>query len=37
MIWARDGFLVKVDRDPATGALWRYRLLRDQPTHPPVG
>jgi len=37
MIWARDGYLTKADRDPASGSLWRYRLNRDQPTHPPVG
>jgi hypothetical protein len=37
MIWARDGFLIKADRDASAGAPWRYRLLRDDPTHPPVG
>jgi hypothetical protein len=37
MIWARDGFLTKADRDPNSGAQWRYRLNRDQPSHPPVG
>ncbi|MGH8057750.1 MAG: hypothetical protein ACREOH_11030 [Candidatus Entotheonellia bacterium] len=37
MIWARDGHLVKVDRAPGRQAPWRYRLLRDQPTHPPTG
>jgi hypothetical protein len=37
MIWARDGYLTKADRDPGSGSLWRYRLNRDQPTHPPVG
>jgi hypothetical protein len=37
MIWARDGYLTKADRDPASGSQWRYRLHRDQPTHPPVG
>jgi hypothetical protein len=36
MLWARDGFLTKADRDPHSGSLWRYRLNRDQPTHPPV-
>jgi hypothetical protein len=37
MIWARDGFLIKADRDSSPGASWRYRLLRDDPAHPPVG
>jgi hypothetical protein len=37
MIWARDGFLIKADRDPSPTAPWRYRLLRDDPTPPPVG
>jgi hypothetical protein len=37
MMWARDGHLIKVDRDAAPGASWRYRLLRDDPEHPPVG
>jgi hypothetical protein len=37
MIWARDGFLIKADRDASPGASWRYRLLRDDPEHPPVG
>jgi hypothetical protein len=37
MIWARDGFLIKADRDSGGGASWRYRLLRDDPEHPPVG
>jgi hypothetical protein len=37
MMWARDGFLIKADRDASPGAPWRYRLLRDDPTHPPVG
>jgi hypothetical protein len=37
MMWARDGFLIKANRDSATGAPWRYRLLRDDPVHPPVG
>jgi hypothetical protein len=37
MIWARDGFLIKADRDSSPGAPWRYRLLRDDPEHPPVG
>jgi hypothetical protein len=37
MIWARDGYLVKADRDASPGAPWRYRLNRDQPTHPPIG
>jgi hypothetical protein len=37
MIWARDGYLVKADRDTTPGAGWRYRLNRDHPTHPPVG
>ena len=37
MIWARDGFLIKADRDTTPGAGWRYRLNRDHPTHPPVG
>ena len=37
MMWARDGFLIKVDRHPSPGAPWRYRLLRDASEHPPVG
>jgi hypothetical protein len=37
MIWARDGFLIKADRDAHPSAPWRYRLLRDDPAHPPVG
>jgi hypothetical protein len=37
MMWARDGFLIKADRDSSPGASWRYRLLRDAPEHPPVG
>jgi hypothetical protein len=37
MMWARDGFLIKADRDATPGAPWRYRLLRDDPAHPPVG
>jgi hypothetical protein len=37
MIWARDGHLIKADRDSGPGAAWRYRLLRDDPEHPPVG
>ena len=37
MIWARDGFLIKADRDASPRASWRYRLLRDDPEHPPVG
>jgi hypothetical protein len=37
MIWARDGYLIKADRDASPGASWRYRLLRDDPEHPPVG
>jgi hypothetical protein len=37
MIWARDGFLIKANRDSSPGAPWRYRLLRDAPEHPPVG
>jgi hypothetical protein len=37
MMWARDGFLIKADRDSGPGAPWRYRLLRDDPEHPPVG
>jgi hypothetical protein len=37
MMWARDGFLIKADRDSTPGASWRYRLLRDDPQHPPVG
>jgi hypothetical protein len=37
MIWARDGFLIKADRDVSPGAPWRYKLLRDDPEHPPVG
>ena len=37
MIWARDGYLVKADREASRAAPWRYRLNRDQPTHPPVG
>ena len=37
MMWARDGFLIKADRDAHPGASWRYRLLRDDPEHPPVG
>jgi hypothetical protein len=37
MMWARDGFLIKADRDSGPGAPWRYRLLRDDPAHPPVG
>jgi hypothetical protein len=37
MMWARDGYLIKVDRDPGPRASWRYRLLRDDPEHPPVG
>jgi hypothetical protein len=36
MIWARDGYLIKADRDSSPGAPWRYRLLRDDPAHPPV-
>ncbi|MBI3301585.1 MAG: hypothetical protein HYZ72_05855 [Deltaproteobacteria bacterium] len=36
MLWARDGYLVKVGRAPSSGAPWRYRLTRDHPTHPPV-
>jgi hypothetical protein len=37
MMWARDGFLIKADRDTSPSASWRYRLLRDDPEHPPVG
>lgn len=37
MMWARDGFLIKADRDASPRAPWRYRLLRDDPEHPPVG
>jgi hypothetical protein len=37
MIWARDGYLIKADRDASPGASWRYRLLRDDPEHPAVG
>jgi hypothetical protein len=37
MIWARDGFLIKADRGASSNAPWRYRLLRDDPAHPPVG
>jgi len=37
MIWARDGYLIKADRDASPNAPWRYRLLRDDPAHPPVG
>jgi hypothetical protein len=37
MMWARDGFLIKADREASPGASWRYRLLRDDPEHPPVG
>jgi hypothetical protein len=37
MMWARDGFLIKADRDATPGAPWRYRLLRDDSAHPPVG
>lgn len=37
MMWAHDGHLIKVDRDSSAGAPWRYRLLRDDPEHPPVG
>jgi hypothetical protein len=37
MMWARDGFLIKADRDSGPHASWRYRLLRDDPEHPPVG
>jgi hypothetical protein len=37
MIWARDGYLIKVDRDASPGASWRYRLLRDDPEHPAIG
>jgi hypothetical protein len=37
MMWARDGYLIKADRDSSSGAPWRYRLLRDDPEHPPVG
>jgi len=37
MMWARDGFLIKADRDSNPHASWRYRLLRDDPEHPPVG
>jgi hypothetical protein len=37
MMWARDGFLIKADRDSSPGAPWRYRLLRDDAEHPPVG
>jgi len=37
MIWARDGFLIKADRDANPNAPWRYRLLRDDPAYPPVG
>lgn len=37
MMWARDGFLIKADRDSTPGAPWRYRLLRDDPAHPPIG
>jgi hypothetical protein len=37
MMWARDGYLIKADRDSSPGASWRYRLLRDDPEHPPVG
>ncbi|MGH8065905.1 MAG: hypothetical protein ACRERE_11880 [Candidatus Entotheonellia bacterium] len=37
MMWARDGYLIKADRDPSPNAPWRYRLLRDDSAHPPVG
>jgi hypothetical protein len=37
MIWARDGYLIKADRDSSPGAPWRYWLPRDDPVHPPVG
>jgi hypothetical protein len=37
MMWARDGYLIKADRDASPHASWRYRLLRDDPEHPPVG
>jgi hypothetical protein len=37
MMWARDGYLIKADRDSSSGAPWRYRLLRDDPEHPPIG
>jgi hypothetical protein len=37
MMWARDGYLIKADRDASPGASWRYRLLRDDPEHPAVG
>jgi hypothetical protein len=37
MMWARDGYLIKADRDASSSAPWRYRLLRDDPAHPPVG
>jgi hypothetical protein len=37
MMWARDGFLIKADRESTPGAPWRYRLLRDDPEHPPIG
>jgi hypothetical protein len=37
MMWARDGYLIKVDRDDSPHASWRYRLIRDDPEHPPVG
>ncbi len=36
MMWARDGFLIKADRDSSPGEPWRYRLFRDDPEHPPV-
>src|SRR5262245_23507444 len=29
MMWARDGFLIKAERDASSGASWRYKLLRD--------
>lgn len=37
MIWARDGYLTKADRDPGAGSIWQYRLRRDHASHPPVG
>jgi hypothetical protein len=37
MMWARDGYLIKVDRDDSPHASWRYRLIRDDAEHPPVG
>lgn len=36
MIWARDGYLIKVDRASSPGAPWRYRLTRDQ-SMPAIG